>query len=65
MLCGSPREPQTALTEVIGKGKAAARKIKHATVLLKLEAPNQRHPQHRGRILILLVQPSTLLVLDP
>jgi hypothetical protein len=29
---------RTALTEVIGKGKAAARKIKHANVLLKLDA---------------------------
>ena len=28
----------SALTEVIGKGKAAARKIKHANVLLKLDA---------------------------
>ncbi|RKT47417.1 helix-turn-helix domain-containing protein [Thiocapsa rosea] len=31
-------EERTALTEVIGKGKAAARKIKHANVLLKLDA---------------------------
>ncbi len=29
-------EERAALTEVIGKGKAAARKIKHANVLLKL-----------------------------
>ena len=31
-------EERTALTEVVGKGKAAARKIKHANVLLKLNA---------------------------
>jgi transposase len=31
-------EERTALTEVLGKGKAAARKIKHANVLLKLDA---------------------------
>jgi hypothetical protein len=31
-------EERTALTEVIGKGKAAARKINHANVLLKLDA---------------------------
>ncbi len=29
---------RTALTEVIGKGKAPARKINHANVLLKLDA---------------------------
>jgi hypothetical protein len=40
-------EERTALTEVIGKGKAAARKIKHANVLLKLDAggPGWSDPQ--------------------
>jgi hypothetical protein len=35
-------EERAALTEVIGKGKAAARKIEHANLLLKLDAEGAR-----------------------
>jgi hypothetical protein len=35
-------EERALLTDLVGKGKAAARKIKHANVLLKIDAAGER-----------------------